>query len=538
MPLKAISGTQAVENRRNNPYAGWPMRGGSEPNRVEPLCTPAFFPSFRIRRDDKIYTIGSCFARNIEKVLVANGYEVVTSKLPIDDPAFEKLGTELLNNYGVTSILNEFEWALDPDRPFDVGNNTLEVARGRFVDLHLVPSIRANSLEAVVARREAIIAVTRQIVDCRIVIITLGLSEVWYDSYTSTYLNYAIPRTAIAKSPDRYELHVLSYEETIGCLRRIMALLAKYCRKDQRVLLTVSPVPLSATHTTDDVIVANSYSKSALRTAAGTIAAEYPNVDYFPSYESVLHSDRTRAFKDDHTHVQGEIVELNVGRMLAAYSAEESPVEIEVEALEPTVDTSDSGRVMAEARNRMREGNYRAALRLTEPFLVGDSRIPAQQIRAMAFSKLSQWSDAEAAYREMLAADIGNPAVYGHLARILSIQNKNSEAIVLLEKACMLAPAAPNWPQQLATVLIAVGRIDDASAIVDAWRKREPDNERFASLQQRISQLMQSFSAKVAAAPAMRVPAAEPVEPASVVVRQRTVRKAIAQTMGNLRVEK
>jgi tetratricopeptide (TPR) repeat protein len=499
---------------------------------------PAFFPKFRITHDDKIYTIGSCFARNIEKVLVANGYDVVTNKLPIDDPAFEKLGTELLNNYGVTSILNEFEWALDPERPFDVGNNTLEVARGRYVDLHLVPSIRANSLEAVVARREAIIAVTRQIVDCRIVIITLGLSEVWYDSYTSTYLNYAIPRTAIAKSPDRYELHVLSYEETIGCLRRIMALLAKYCRKDQRVLLTVSPVPLSTTHTTDDVIVANCYSKSALRTAAGTIAAEYPNVDYFPSYESVIYSDRLRAFKDDHAHVQGEIVELNVGRMLAAYGADAEPLEAEPEE-EPVHDpaaSADIAGIMGEARKRMREANYRAVLKLTDSLLNSEARFAAQQLRAGAFSKLAQWPEAEAAYREVLASDTGNPSIYGHLGRILSIQNRNNEAIVLLEKACTLAPTASNWPQQLATVMIAVGRIDDAAKIVESWLEREPDNQRLIGLRDRIAQLMARFHAREPAAPATPP---EPVREAPpTVTRTRTVREAIAETLGALRAER
>jgi Flp pilus assembly protein TadD len=472
------------------------MRESEEFNRVEPLCQPAFYPSFRISKQDKIYTIGSCFARNIEKVMVYRGFDVVTSKLPVDDPAFDKLGTELLNNYGVTSIQNEFEWGLDPDRPFDANNNTLEIAPGRFIDLHLVPSIKATTLEAVLARREAIISVTRKIVDCRIVIITLGLSEVWYDTYTSTYFNYAIPRTAIAKAPDRYELHVLSYEETIGCLHKIMALLKKYCRADQRVVLTVSPVPLSATHTTDDVIVANAYSKAALRTAAGTIAAEYPNVDYFPSYESVTHSDRQRAWKHDQTHVQGEIVELNVSRMIAAYTADDEVPQGEEtkEAVGGFVDMRgealDAKKSLGEAKKRVREGNFRGAIELTESLLDGDLRIAAQQVRAVAFTKLSQWAQAEIAYREFVAAEPENPSAHGDLARVLTAQDKNSEAIAMLERACALAPTAAHWAQHLASVLVSVGRLTEAAAIVNKWLAVDPTDQRFARLNQRIIQIM------------------------------------------------
>ena len=42
------------------------------------------------------------------------------------------------------------------------------------------------------------------------------------------------------------------------------------------------------TFTDHDVITANMYSKSVLRTVAGGVAAANRNVDYFPSYESVM----------------------------------------------------------------------------------------------------------------------------------------------------------------------------------------------------------------------------------------------------------
>jgi hypothetical protein len=52
-------------------------------------------------------------------------------------------------------------------------------------------------------------------------------------------------------------------------------------------LLTVSPVPLTATKTDRHVAVATMASKSILRAVADQLAANRPNVDYFPSYEII-----------------------------------------------------------------------------------------------------------------------------------------------------------------------------------------------------------------------------------------------------------
>src|SRR5207344_451486 len=46
-------------------------------------------------------------------------------------------------------------------------------------------------------------------------------------------------------------------------------------------------VPLTATATSNHVLVATTYSKSVLRAVAGSLADTYPNTDYFPSYEMI-----------------------------------------------------------------------------------------------------------------------------------------------------------------------------------------------------------------------------------------------------------
>jgi hypothetical protein len=56
-----------------------------------------------------------------------------------------------------------------------------------------------------------------------------------------------------------------------------------------RLILTVSPVPLVATYTGHDVLVASMYSKSVLRAAVGEVEARHAHVAYFPSYEIISH---------------------------------------------------------------------------------------------------------------------------------------------------------------------------------------------------------------------------------------------------------
>jgi hypothetical protein len=59
------------------------------------------------------------------------------------------------------------------------------------------------------------------------------------------------------------------------------------------------------TFSTMDVVVADTYAKSPLRMVAQEWAAAHDNVDYFPSYEIVLNSDRAAAWEPDLRHVRG-----------------------------------------------------------------------------------------------------------------------------------------------------------------------------------------------------------------------------------------
>jgi hypothetical protein len=94
---------------------------------------------------------------------------------------------------------------------------------------------------------------------------------------------------------------------------------------------------LTATYRDADVMTANCYSKSVLRTAAEEITQTFDFVHYFPSFESITLSDRSVAYTDDEIHVSQDIVDLNIGRMVQAYTGVE--VELTLEDVRIELDT-------------------------------------------------------------------------------------------------------------------------------------------------------------------------------------------------------
>ena len=87
---------------------------------------------------------------------------------------------------------------------------------------------------------------------------------------------------------------------------------------DKPVILTVSPVPLTRTFTSNDIVVANTESKSILRAVAARLAKENANVTYWPSYEIALARD---LFEDDGRHVRREGIDLIVDQFIKVHAS-------------------------------------------------------------------------------------------------------------------------------------------------------------------------------------------------------------------------
>jgi len=307
---------EAIRNYRENPARSW-YKDGADPNDPsgayafqrlrQTWFMPKIDPKFKLRSDDKFYAIGSCFARGLEhslgkrNVIVESAAPEFASLQPITK---ERTGLGFINKYNTFSILNELRWALDPEAEFPV-DSIAQLTATTWYDPHTNPTLELVDLEETLARRSLLQTVTRRIANCRAVIITLGLVEVWRDARANVFINNTPIQALLGAQPNRYEFHVTSFAENWSNLEAIHAVLSRYGHPDVRIVVTVSPVPLTATFSTTDVVTANTYSKSLLRAIAHEWAAAHENVDYFPSYEIVQNSDRASVWQPDLTHVKG-----------------------------------------------------------------------------------------------------------------------------------------------------------------------------------------------------------------------------------------
>jgi len=269
--------------------------------------TPQVDPKFKLRREDKFYAIGSCFARGLEHSLA--NYKIAVESAAPEFAKFQpaKRGVSALgftNKYNTYSILNELRWALDPDAEFP-RDSVVQLTNTTWYDPHTTPTLDFVSLEETLERRALIQAVTKRIQSCRAVIVTLGLAEVWRDVHADVFVNCTPIPSLFKTQPDRYEFHLTNFAENWANLEAIYRLLSHCGHAELHIVVTVSPVPLMNTFSTMDIVVANAWAKSLLRAVAQEWASAHPNVDYFPSYEIVQNSDRAAVWERDLRHVRG-----------------------------------------------------------------------------------------------------------------------------------------------------------------------------------------------------------------------------------------
>lgn len=252
-------------------------------------------PKFPIRPTDRIITAGSCFAQHIGRALSARGYAWHDGE---PCPPWLSPQDGLAYNYGVFSFRTGNIYTAAALRQwlelaFEAGPPVEEWwhGEGRVFD-PLRPAIEPGgfaSVDEAAASRRATLAAIRGAVDAAdLFVFTLGLTEGWYN--LASGVEYAMCPGTLAGSFDS-ECHGFRNHRHAAILTDMQASLELLRRHnpDIRVLLTVSPVPLTATASGRHVLAATSYSKSVLRAVAGDLADSEDRVDYFPSYEIITH---------------------------------------------------------------------------------------------------------------------------------------------------------------------------------------------------------------------------------------------------------
>lgn len=305
-------GKSAWESTLQNPHHRW----AADLDRFRRnFTTIGQKPKFTISSADRFFCIGSCFARNIEEQLVYRGLDVLSKSIicPKEESPIRPNG--FTNKFTTPSISNELEW-IASSPPDEI---LVETEAG-WIDSQLAPAQKAVTRERAVERRRYLSTeYFPRLRHADIVVMTLGLNEVWFDARCSRYWNCAPSFWQVRREPGRFFFERTDYWTNLAQLDHIRALI-KELNPSMRIVLTVSPVPLTVTFSGTDAAVANTYSKAVLRAAAQAFSDAHADSDYFPSYELAMLSRREAAFSQvDFSHVMDTAVESIVDHFVAAY---------------------------------------------------------------------------------------------------------------------------------------------------------------------------------------------------------------------------
>ena len=312
-----INSHMALNPYQNLPESSFWKNGVAKenPNNIKGI----YRKKFDINQSEKIAIAGSCFAQHIGYHLRKNGYSVLDTELPPPglpnhlrkDYGYMTYSARYGNIYTAAQLLQ-----ITKECCGNIQHDQISWERGgKYFDAFR-PSVEPEGLdsdeEVIEHRAYHIKRVKKVIEDMDVFIFTLGLTEAWASSSTKIVYPSAPGVIAGTYSASEFQFINYNYQEIIDQLREFINI-AKDIRHGNnfKIILTVSPVPLTASASRNHILVANSYSKSVLRAVAGYLCETIEYIDYFPSYEIItnprLHST---AFTDNLRSVRKESVEV------------------------------------------------------------------------------------------------------------------------------------------------------------------------------------------------------------------------------------
>lgn len=243
-----------------------------------------------VNSQSKVIAFGSCFAEYFIRFLAAHGYNSWVAPLERHAPSEENLLLSLGQTFeNVFVVVQQFRWAFGEFTP----KPGMWITKDK------------RCFEATEERR---LKVRSALSQADVVVITLGLSEVWFDQIENEPLWRTMPERLY--EPQRHTFKLATVAETQQALLELDRLVQLHC-PHLKVILTVSPIPLLATFRNQSPVTANQVSKSILRTSldafmtssAISVSGRY---FYFPSYELAF-GLFGNPFEVDNRHIRPEV---------------------------------------------------------------------------------------------------------------------------------------------------------------------------------------------------------------------------------------
>lgn len=315
----------------STPYSSLPSRnywrsGVAEVHATQ--LTDFYKKKFPIAFDDKIVTAGSCFAQHLANNLKKNGYNIlVAESLPqwMDEDVAKQHGYGIYSaRYGNIYTARQLLQLLRDCRAGTARPEDVWEKNGRFYDA-LRPSVEPIGLESVdevlAHRKNHLEKVAQMFLDVDVFVFTLGLTEAWQRLDSGTIYPTCPGVIAGRYDPDVFGFVNFNVFDVYNDMVEARKLLLEI-KPGLRFILTVSPVPLTATASDDHVLVATTRSKSILRSVCAMLADEFDDVDYFPSYE-IITAPNARSFFYD-TNLRS-VTSFGVETVMRAFFSEHPP---------------------------------------------------------------------------------------------------------------------------------------------------------------------------------------------------------------------
>ena len=249
--------------------------------------------------ETRVLAFGSCFAEYFVKFLALHGYN--RWQLPVERHSHseENMLLALPASFeNIFVIVQQFRWAFNEFTP----------------KANLWFTKDKRLFEATEDRREK---VRRSFQEGDVFVITLGLSEVWFDQIEGEPMWRTIP--AHLYEEGRHICRPATVAETLGALYEFDGLADRFLPGKQ-FIFTLSPIPLAATFRNQSAVTANQASKAILRASLDEFIGDRKvalksRYHYFPSYEIVFHLF-DHPFLPDNRHVRPEVA----GAVLSIFS--------------------------------------------------------------------------------------------------------------------------------------------------------------------------------------------------------------------------
>ena len=294
----------------------------------------------------RIASAGSCFAQHVATHLRRNTTNLLDCEPPPPGLAADqhhRFGYSLYSaRYGNIYTVRQLRQLVEEVAGLHQPEGHLWRRGDHWID-GLRPSVEPIGLESeqevVAHRRFHLQCVATMLEQLDWLVVTLGLTECWRHRPSGTVFPMAPGTQAGSFDPDLHELWISSHREAQEDLLSLRSSIERLRGgRPFELLLTVSPVPLTATASGQHVLSATLQAKATLLSVAQELAREQAGIHYFPSYEIIHHPNRRgSAFEANLRSIRADAV----ADVMEVFQRSYGPEPTETVAVDPNTPGAD-----------------------------------------------------------------------------------------------------------------------------------------------------------------------------------------------------